>query len=183
MILEFLGSSVFGTALGGFFAYMNKRNEIEIKKLDNALEEKRWAANLAIKDKDIEYAKVEASGRKEVAIVEGEATVEAARMGALAAAQAADKVTADELREAGGWRWLLVLSSAINKWIRPVITVVLTYYAIQISVLLMNRLAGNDWATLPADQRFSISREGMLWITTSASAAIGYWFMNRSSGK
>jgi hypothetical protein len=161
---------------------MNKRNEIEIKKLDNSLEEKRWAANLAIRDKDIEYAKAEAAGRKDVAIVEGEATVEAARMGALAAAQAADKVTADELKAAGGWKWLLVLSSAVNKWVRPVATVVLTYYALNISLLLIQRLSG-DWTTLPLDQKFGMSREAQLWVTAQASAALGYWFMARGSSK
>ena len=182
MLLEFLGSSVFGTALGGLFAWLNKRNEIEVKKLDNALEEKRWAANLASRDKDIEYAKVEAAGAKDVAIVEGESQVEAARMTALAAAQAADKVTADELREAGGWRWLLVLSSAMNKWVRPVATVVLTYYALKLSLSLSDRLVG-DWSSLNVTQRYDLVHEALLWVTTSASAALGYWFMARGSSK
>lgn len=182
MILELLGSSFVGTAMGGLFAYLNKRNEIEVKKLDNALEEKRWAANLAIKDKDLEYAKIEAAGRKDVAIVEGEAIVEAARMGALAAAQAADKVTADELREAGGWRWLLVLSSAMNKWIRPVATAVLLYYALKLSISLSDRLV-TDWGALDAAKRYDLVHEAMLWVTTSASAALSYWFMARGSSK
>lgn len=183
MILEFLGSSVFGTALGGLFAYMNKRNEIEAKKLDHQLEEKRWAANLASRDKDIEYAKVEAAGRKEVAVEESNAVIEAARMGALSAAQAADKVTADELREAGGWKWLLVMSSAVNKWVRPVATVTLTYYAMRISMLLIERLTGSDWGAFSQTQRFDLGMESFRWVTAQASAALGYWFMARGSSK
>lgn len=187
MILELLGSSAVGTVVGGFFAWMNKRNELEAKRLDHAHAEKQWVAQreerVELRRVDLQIAQSEAQGAKDVAIVEGEAQIESARMGALAAAQAADKVTAEELQAAGGWRWVLVLAAGFNKLIRPVATITLTYYAVRLSMVLTERMTGADWGVFSQQQKFDVGMEAYRWITLQASAALGYWFMNRSSGK
>lgn len=187
MILELLGSSVFGTALGGFFAWMNKRNELEAKRLDHAHAEKQWAAQreerVELRRVDLQIAQSEAQSAKDVAVVEGDSRIEAARMGAMAAAQTADKVTAEELQAAGGWRGFLVLAATLNKLIRPVATITLTYYAVRLSMVLIERMTGTDWGAFTQTQRLDTGMEAYRWITVQASAALGYWFMNRSSGK
>jgi hypothetical protein len=181
-ILSIFGSSAFGSVLGGLFAWLNRKTDMEAKRMDLAQEQARWTHDLAVKDKDIEYAKAEAAARKDVAIVEGEATVEAARMAAIAASQTADKVTAEELQAAGGWRWLLVLASTFNKLIRPVATVILTCFAVYINLMLIQELVA-VWPKLPQDKQFDAAMQAFAWITGQAAAALGYWFVARGSSK
>ena len=130
-ILELIGSSVFGTALGGLFAWLNKRTELEAKRLDQAHEEKQWVAQreerIELRKVDLQIVQSEAQGAKDVAVQEGESRIEAARMAAMASAQAADNVTAEHLQAAGGWRGFLVLVATVNKLIRPVATLSLIH--------------------------------------------------------
>lgn len=181
-ILSILGSSAFGSILGGVFAFLNRKTDMQAKKLDLEHEARRWTHELAVKDKDLEYAKLEAQGRKEVAIVEGEAAMEAARFQAIAAAQAADSVTAEELKAAGKMRWLLVLASAFNRFIRPMATVILATAAISVNLLLMHKMA-ESWPGLTPSQQYDAAMQAFAWITGQASAALGYWFVARGSSK
>jgi hypothetical protein len=181
-ILSILGSSAFGSILGGVFAFLNRKADIEAKRLDLAHEVQSWAHQLSVREKDIEHAKIEAQGRKEVAIVEGESMMEAARFGAIAQAQAADNVTAEELKAAGKMRWLLVLASAFNRFIRPMATVILATAAISVNLLLMHKLA-ESWPTLTQAQQYDAAMQAFAWITGQASAALGYWFVARGSSK
>lgn len=181
-ILSLLGSSAVGSILGGIFAFLNRKADIQAKQVELAHEKDRWAHDLAVKDKDLEYAKAEAAGRKDVAIVEGEATVEAARFTAIAASQEADRVTADELRAAGKMRWLLVLASAFNKWVRPLATVALAGAAIYVNLVLVGKLL-EVWPTLNADRQYDAAMQAFAWITGQAGAVLGYWFVSRGSSK
>ena len=113
-LLTLLGSSAFGSLIGGAFAFLNRKADMESKRLDLAHEQARWTHELAVKDKQLAIAQAEAKGALDVAIAEGDARVEAARMAAIAQAQQADKVTAEELKAAGGMRWLLVLALAFT---------------------------------------------------------------------
>jgi seryl-tRNA(Sec) selenium transferase len=72
-ILAILGSSTVGSLIGGIFAFLNKKADIEIKKLDQAHE-------LELRKEDRELAKVEAEGRLQVAVAEAEGSIESARM-------------------------------------------------------------------------------------------------------
>lgn len=181
-ILSILGSSAFGSLLGGVFAFLNRKADLEARKLDHQLQRDQWQAELAKRDKDIEHARIEAQGAKDVAIQEGESRIEAARMSAIAAAQAADRITADELQAAGGMRWLLVLAMAFNKWVRPVATVVLAVAAIKLNWMLMEHL-GNGWDDMTKEQRYEVGMQAFAWITGQASAALGYWFVSRGASK
>jgi hypothetical protein len=179
-ILSILGSSAFGSILGGVFAFLNRKTDLQAKKLDLEHEARRWGHELAVKDKDLEYAKLEAQGRKEVAIVEGEAAMETSRFQAIAAVQAAETVSAEELKAAGKLRWLLVLGMAFNRWVRPIATVVLAGAAISINLLLVEKLT-EGWPTLTPEQRFDSAMQAFAWLTGQASAALGYWFVARGS--
>jgi hypothetical protein len=181
-LLSVLGSSAVGSILGGIFAFLNRKVDMESKRMDLDHEKQRWAHDLVVKDKDLEYVKLEAQGRKDVAIIEGEATVEAARFTAVAAAQSADRVTAEEIQAAGKFKWMLVAVGAFNRTIRPSATIVLSGAAIYINLLLMSKLT-EAWPTLSPAQQLEVSMQALAWLTGQAGAALGYWFVARGSSK
>jgi hypothetical protein len=58
----------FGSIIGGIFAFLNKKSDLDTKRLELEHERNKWAHDLQVKDKDLDYARIEAQGRKEVAI-------------------------------------------------------------------------------------------------------------------
>lgn len=181
-ILSLLGSSAFGSIIGGLMAFLNKKTDMDVKRLELEHETKRWTHDLAVKDKDLEYAKVEASGRKDVAIIEGDAAMETARFVAIGQSHATDVITADEMKAAGKLRWMLVLGSAMRAWIRPVLTVILSGAAIYLNFLLIGKLT-DIWPTLDKTQQFEMGMQAFAWVTGQAAACISYWFVSRGSSK
>lgn len=181
-IISLLGSSAVGSLIGGVFALLNKKSDLEVKKLDLEHEARKWSHELLVKDKDLQYAQIEAAGKKEVAIVEGDSLVESSRFTAIAAAQAADRVDAEELKAAGKWKWLLVLSSASNKFVRPALTVALAGTAIYVNMLLISFFTAG-WQLMDAAQRYDSGMQAFAWVTGQAAAVIGYWFVSRNQSK
>lgn len=180
-ILTLLSSSAVGSIIGGLFAMLNRKQDLEAKRLDLEHETKRWAHELALQDKHLEIARAEAQGRERVALIEGDATVEAARMGAIAASEAADQVSAEELAQAGRLRWLLVLVSAFRKAIRPTLTVALLGSALYINLLVLQ-----DFVTatdLTPAQQFDLQVQAWSWVMGQASAVLGFWFVSRGTAK
>lgn len=182
-LLSLLGSSAVGSIIGGIFAFMNKKSDFEVKKLDLEHERLRWDHDLNLRDKDIALAQAEAAGRKEVAIIEGDAQIDTARMNAIAVAQQVDKISADEILAAGKLGWMYVVAAVFNKLIRPVATVMLTYAALYLNWMLISKLT-DGWGSLTPEQQFDSAMQAFAWITGQGSAVIGYWFVSRgSSGK
>ena len=174
-ILAILGSSTVGSLIGGIFAFLNKKADIEIKKLDQAHE-------ILMRKEDTELAKVEAEGRLQVAVAEAEGSIESARMTAIGQAHQADNLDAEMVKSAGGWAWLLILTAAFRKLIRPGLTVLLVGMAVYLNWLLVERL-GAGWETLSIDQRYDAAMQAFAWLTGQASAVIGYWFVSRGQSK
>lgn len=172
-LLSILGSSAFGTILGGIFAILNKKTDLDMKRMD-------YAQELALRDKDLELTRVEALGKKEVAIIEEDAAFDVSRMNAMAVAQAADHVSASEITAAGRLGWMYVVADVFNKFIRPTATVVLTGMAIYINYLLVDKLT-IGWNTLPIPQQIEIGMQAFAWITGQGSAVLGYWFFSRKN--
>jgi hypothetical protein len=181
-LLSLLGSSAVGSIIGGLFGWLNRKNDNDLKRMDHAQEAARWAHDLQVKDKDLAYMQAEAAARKDVAVIEGDSMVDAARMAALGVAHAADKTTAEEIAAAGKWGWVFVLASALNKLIRPTLTLLLTAAALWLNWVLLERLA-SGWPDLPAAQRTELAAQAFAWVTGQASAVIGYWFVSRGSSK
>lgn len=179
-VLSLLGSSVIGTIVGGGLAFMNRKADIETKKADHLHDQAKWAHDLNVKDKDLEYAKIESQGRKDVAFVEGEARVDAARFTAIAVAHAGDKTGADEIKVAGKLRWIFVLASAFNKIIRPSATVILTTAALYVNWLFISKLGAN-WADMTVEQQIAAATDARNWIAAQAAICISYWFVARGS--
>ena len=181
-LLSILGSSAVGSILGGIFAFLNKKSDLDAKRMDLDHEKAKWAHDLAVKDKDLEYVRVEAQGRKDVAIVEGDYSAEVARMQAIGIAQQADQITADEIRAAGTWGWMLVIGAALKSWIRPMITIVLTGAAVYLNWLLIDKLALN-WQSMSLVQQYDASMQAFAWVTGQAAACLSYWFISRGTSK
>lgn len=179
-LIALLGSSTVGSLVGGIFAFLNRKVDVDMRKLELEHEVAKWGFDLQKRAADLEIVKAEAQGRKEVAIVEGESTVEAARFDAIGKAQEADKITADEIKAAGTWGWLLVLASALRGFIRPVITIVLVGAAVYLNWVLIGRLT-EGWATLTPAQQFEAGMQAFAWVTGQASAVLAYWFVSRGS--
>ena len=181
-LLSLLGSSAVGSIVGGIFAFLNKKTDLDTKRLELEHETKRWVHDLALRDKDMDMARLEAQGKMDVAVIEGDAAMEAARFVAIGQSHAADRISADEIRAAGKWGWMLAVGSAMRAWIRPIATVVLVGAAVYLNWLLIDKLTAG-WAALTAAQQYESAMQAFAWITGQASAVLGYWFVSRGTGK
>lgn len=183
LILTFLSSSGFGGILGGVMGYFNRKIDMEQKKLDLAHEKDKWGHELALRQADLEQVKAEAAGRREVAVVEGESSIETARMVAIGLAQASDKLDAAELKEAGWWSWTLVLADACRRFIRPLATALLLGGALYLNWLMVDKVLHADWSAMSIDQRHLLAKQAIEWVCSQASAALAFWFVSRGSAK
>jgi len=139
-LLSILGSSAIGSLIGGIFAFLNRKTDIEVKRMELSHETERWAHELAVRESDLLIAREEAQSRKDVAIIEGDATVDAARAMAIGQIAAAEKVTAEDIKAAGKWGFLLIFASVFNKMIRPLLTVILAFAALYLNWMVIVRL-------------------------------------------
>jgi hypothetical protein len=160
-----------GTLLGGLFAFLNKRQDaqIEMAKLQH---------DLVIRDKDIELAREEAKGQMFIAAE----TTEAARFAAIGASAEADKLDAETVKQAGGWKFLFVLSDAYRRAMRPAITTALLGAALWANYVVFTRL-GDAWPTLTPQQQLDIVLQAFGWVTGQASACVAYWMVSRGQAK
>lgn len=181
-ILSLLGSSAVGSLLGGFFAWLNKKTDISIKQLDQLHETRKWDHELKLRESDLKVMAAELEARKDIAVVEGDSKIEAARMKAIADTQLADQITAAEIKEAGKWGWLLTWALAFNKLIRPMATVLLTLTALALNGLLVWKLS-RGWEGLTNAQQFEMGMQAFAWITGQAAAVLSYWFVSRGSAR
>lgn len=181
-ILAVLGSSAFGSVIGGVFGVLNKRNDLEVKKLDLNQEQARWGHDLAMRDKDLAMLSAEAAAKKDVAIVEADGSIETARMVAIGQSHAADALNAEELRAAGNWRGVLVGINGLNRIVRPALTLIVCGAALYLNWLLLSALV-QTWPELDKGQRFELGTQAFAWLTGQASAVLGYWFVSRGSSR
>lgn len=173
-ILSILGSSAVGTLIGGVFALLNRKADIEGKRLDNE-------HALALRRADLEIAQAEAQGRLQVAVVEADGAIESSRMVAIGQANAADALAADQIKAAGKWGGLfLVLTDVLRRLIRPGITIALVGAALVLNWMLIDRLA-NTWPVLTPAQQLDAAMQAFAWITGQASMVLGYWFISRGA--
>lgn len=171
-LLSLLGSSAVGSIIGGVFAFLNRKVDIDAKRLDHSHE-------LELRRSDMELARLEAEGRLQVAMVEADGLAEAARMQAIGQAHMADALSAGQIKAAGRvGGFLLVFTDVFRRLIRPAITVALVGAALWLNWLLIERL-GAGWEQLPTTMQFEAAMQAFAWITGQASAVLGYWFVSR----
>lgn len=182
-LMTLLGSSTVGSALGGFFAWLNKQNDLQVLELQLADKDRDRAHELALRDKDLAQVQAEAAAKKDIAIVEGDAQVDAARMAAIAAVQAGDVTGAAELGAAGWWRWALVLADAAKKSMRPLLTVALIGSALALNWSLVDAFITHGWTALGVSDRHDAAMLALAWVTGQASVVVSYWFVARGSAR
>ena len=180
-LLAILSSSGFGAVLGLASGLLKQVLDTRAKKLDLEHEERRWASQLNSKRVDLEIAQAEASGRREIAIVEGAARVEESAYNALSAAYASDKIS-DAAWEAAKnstvGRFLLLAIETLQRSVRPLLTYVLTGSAIYLNIWVVD-YADKMWLQMTIDQRYQIVTQIISWVLFQASAVLSYWFVNR----
>jgi hypothetical protein len=179
-ILTLLGSSTVGSLLGGIFAFLNRKLDMAQKVQDQIHETKKWEHDLKVKDKELEYAQVEAASKKDVAFIEGEAVIESSRMRAISETSREDAVTAEELAAAGRWKPVLVFASAYRKSMRSVLTTIVGGAAIAVNLALAWQFQ-EAWPDLDKGQRSELILQALAWISAQASMMFGYWFVSRGS--
>lgn len=173
-ILSILGSSAVGSLIGGVFAFLNRKADLEAKRLDQTHE-------LELRRADMELAKLEADGKLQVAVVEADGSIESARMVAIGQAHAADALSAQQIKAAGRLGGLLlVLTDVFRRLIRPALTVALVGAALVLNWLLIDRLA-HTWPSLTPVQQLDAAMQAFAWITGQASMVLGYWFISRGN--
>ncbi len=165
-LLAILSSSTVGTIVGGVIGWFNRRTDLQSKQLDQAHERAKWASELAAKDKDLAIMQAEANGKREVAVVEGQATVEKAAYEAMSAAYAEDSAPSTGAMD------------GLRKSVRPVLTYVLVESALVVNGVLA-WLMLKYWATLDKETQTQLVLGAVAWITAQASAVIGFWFVSR----
>lgn len=173
-ILSILGSSAVGSLIGGVFAFLNRKVDIEAKRLDHE-------HDLALRRADLDLAQAEAQGRLQVAVVEADGAIETARMTAIGQAQQADALSAAQIKAAGTvGGLLLVFTDVLRRLIRPAATVALVGAALALNWLLIERLA-STWPTLTPAQQLDAAMQAFAWVTGQASMVLGYWFISRGN--
>lgn len=173
-ILSLLGSSAVGSLIGGIFALLNRKVDIEAKRADHT-------HDIELRRFDMAMAKLEAEGRLQVAMVEADGIAEAARMDAIGQSHQADALDANTIKAAGKTGGLLlVLTDVFRRLIRPVITVALVGAALWLNWMLIDKL-GNGWESLTTMQQFEAAMQAFAWVTGQASAVLGYWFVSRGA--
>lgn len=177
-LLSLLGSSVVGSIVGGIFGILNKKSDLESKRIDLEHERARWEHDSLMRDKDLAYAKVEAQGRKDVAIVEAEGATEVAQMTAIAESHKADSIDAASIAAAGNGKWAVLLAFVINKFVRPLLTVALCYSALKINMHVIDFFTAG-WEGFTQQQKYEAGMQAFAWVTGQASAVVTYWFMSR----
>lgn len=165
-LLAILSSSTVGTIVGGVIGWFNRRTDLQSKQLDQAHERARWASELAAKDKDLQIMQAELAGKREVAVVEGQAKVEQSAYAAMAAAFEADSAPSTGPMD------------SLRKSVRPILTYVLVGSALLVNGVL-TWLMLRYWSALDEETRKQLVLGGVAWIMAQASACIGFWFVSR----
>ena len=184
-ILGIFGSSGFGALLGGatglFKQWMDTRN----RQMELDHEKNLWAHNLKVKEADLALVHAENQGKKDIAIAEGSATVEAAAYTAMSASFASDKISdkAWEVMAESRWgRAALVVVECMQRSVRPVLTYALTLMALYMNWQVISYL-GNHWLLVDQVSKVTLASQVIGWTLFQASAVLSYWFVNRPTAQ
>lgn len=181
-LMALLGSSPVGAIIGGLFAFLNKKNDLETRRMELEQESKRWQFELDSKEKDMALAKMEADGRKDVAIVEGDARIEQARAESIASINESERLDAATLTASGNgfMRFLLVFAYTFSKLVRPTVTLFFMVSVVSVNTMVVGKLM-EIWPTLDEARQIEITMYCVSWIFGQAATVISYWFVARGS--
>jgi hypothetical protein len=181
-LFAWLGSSVFGSIIGGALGLANRWFDAKNKAIDMAFEREKLEHELKKKAADLEIIRAEAEGKKEVSIVEGDSLIESERMKAIGESHKADALDPQLLAAAGKMGWLFVMVEAFRKFIRPGITSLLSIASLVISYYVLNEwLKLSD--TVAIKDKTKLAFILVEWVVGQTSMVISYWFVGRGNVK
>jgi hypothetical protein len=185
MILGFLstllGSSFLGSITGMLAAWFKGKQELEVRRLELEHESRKMGHEITLRGMDLDLARVEAAGRKDVALIEGDAASEVARLQAIAKVVEADAVTPAEVQSYGRFgKAMMACVSFVQKIIRPGLTIYLVACAVVINSTVLAHL-GVAFDAASAPEKLRLIEVAMSWVSLQASACLGYYFLQRRS--
>lgn len=166
-IIKLLGSAGFGTIFGGLMGILNRKVDLQAKRLD--MEESTAQRNheLAMRDKDAAIMREEYAAKSKIAQIEGETAIEREAYTALGKSY-------EFAKPAKGGKM-----EAFSAFVRPFIS--LGYWVIT--------SAGSAWIlyhafvvrgiTLTPEQWFELVMYIIAWIAFMGGATIGWWYAMR----
>lgn len=167
LIVKLLGSNAVGSALGWVGGWIQRRQDIELHRLDLADADKQRAHEIAQRRVDIEIMDREIAGKERIASIEAEGKVEAAALDAIAAGYATQFSGTGK-------------AVGFSKVIRPLITL----WFVVASSLLTGAVV---WFAVRAGVQFT-PEEWRAWLSYvlewtmfQAGVVIGWWFAVRNS--
>jgi hypothetical protein len=161
---KLLGGAGFGTIFGGLMGWLNRKVDLEEKRL-------QWKHELDMRDKDAAIMREEFAGRMKVAQIEGEARVEAE--GYKAMAESYKFAVPEEGSK----------MAAFSAFVRPFLSI--SYFVVSSIgcgwvVYYAFKVVG---VTFSPEQWFDIVVFVLSWFLFMAGAAVGWWYANRPSGR
>lgn len=170
-LAKVLGSTGFGTIFGGLMGWLNRKVDLEAKRLEYADKDKQREHELLQRDKDALIMEKEWAGRERVAAVEGAAQVEQEQYKALAESyKFAEPEKGSKM-------------AAFAAFVRPFISIAyflisslgagwIIYYAFKVK--------GVDFSDAQWHELLMFVIE---WIAFMAGATIGWWYAMRPGGR
>lgn len=171
LILKLFGSSSVGSAIGWVGGLLNRRLDLEAKKLDLAFEGRKLEHELAMRDKDAAIMSLELAGKEKIAVVQTEGATAVAAYTALEASYKHDA----EMQ--AGPRM-----QAFSKFVRPFTSMV--FLAVSQALIVVILWCAFVWYDVRFEQSFwaDLVVYVVSWEFFQASLCIGWYFANRPSG-
>lgn len=159
-----LGSNAVGSAIGWLGGLLNRKVDLEAKRIDNEDRKAQRDHEQALRRIDIEVMQAEAASRERVASIESEGKVRIAEYDALQ----------ESYRQESA-----IPEGALAKRVRPLLTLILGLAGItQAGVVLWLAFVVYR-IQLSADQWHDLAMYCVAWVFFQAGVVIGWWFANR----
>ena len=167
-ILAILKSGAVGSALGWIGGAIQKHQDLQVRKVELAFEEKKFAHDLELRRVDIEIMDREIAGKERIASIEAEGKVSVAQLDAIA----------------DGYKTQFTGSGrvdAFSRLIRPIVTV---YFVLTSTILtyLIFKSAIDSGVQFTQQQWHDWVSYVLEWIFFQSGVVIGWWFAMRASG-
>lgn len=170
-LIKLLSSAGFGTIFGGIMGLVNRKADLEVKKLELQDTANQRAHELAMRDKDAAIMAQEWAARTQVAQVEATAQVEKAGFDALAKSYEFAKPSPGGKME------------AFSAFVRPFISLAyflvtsfgagfILYYAFEVRKIILSQ-----------DQWYDLVMYVIAWVAFMGGATIGWWYAIRPGTK
>lgn len=158
-ILALLTSGSFGSLLGLIGGYLNRKIDIQLKKMDLEHE-------LKMKDKDLEFMKAEYEQKTKIATIETEGATEVAGYNAMTASYSFAEPDAN------------TFVGKMSQAVRPLLTFLFFIFACYIYYTIAQKIS---ISVISGENLEKILITLIEWFLFQAGVCIGWWFANRPS--